>query len=90
MTISEIQNHASKLCEKQGWTDKTEGKRFCHLISEVGELSRELYRSKRNIKKIAYEMSDVIWNICELANKLSINLDPYIEEKLDADMRRKW
>ena len=88
MKISEIQKHAEDLCRKNGWLDRTADQRFRYLISEIGELSNDLIKLNQSVtkseelkRKIAHEMYDVIWNICDLANLLEIDLEKFSIEK---------
>jgi NTP pyrophosphatase (non-canonical NTP hydrolase) len=97
MRISDIQRDAFELCEKHKWADRNPSQRFRYLISEVGELSRELLRLEWNgedpdaVKRsIAHEMYDVIWNVCDLANQLGIDLERYFEEKKNLNLKRTW
>jgi NTP pyrophosphatase (non-canonical NTP hydrolase) len=95
MNISEIQKQAEDLCRKKGWLDRTPDQRFRYLISEIGELSNDLiklYQQDQDIeelkRKIGHEMFDVIWNICDLANLLEIDLEKCAEEKRDLNNQR--
>ena len=99
MQIQEIHDNAHALCEKQGWTDHNPSQRFRYLISEVGELSKELTRLEWNpssteiteIKRnIGHEMYDIVWNLCELANQLEIDLERAFAEKQAINARRHW
>jgi len=97
MTISEIQKHAEDLCRKNGWLDRTPDQRFRYLISEIGELSNDLIRLNQSNKdllelkrKIGHEMFDVMWNICDLANLLDIDLEKCAHEKRDLNNQRDF
>lgn len=99
MQIQDIQENARSLCEQQGWTDHNPGQRFRYLISEVGELSQELTRLEWNptatdvdeIKRnIGHEIYDIVWNLCELANQLEIDLESAFAEKQAINARRHW
>ncbi len=99
MTIQEIQNNARSLCEQQGWTDRNPSQRFRYLISEVGELSKELTRLEWNpaetdlseIKRnIGHEIYDIVWNLCDLANQLEIDLENAFAEKQGINAERHW
>lgn len=99
MSIHEIQDNAYSLCRQQGWTDNTPNQRFRYLISEVGELSKELTYLERNsantdvneIKRnIGHEMYDIVWNLCELANQLEIDLEAAFIEKQAINTERRW
>jgi len=97
MKLSEIQIHARELCEKNNWTDRSVDQRFKYLISEIGELSNELIilnqadQDLRSLKsKLGHEMFDVIWNICDLANLLEIDLDKAAKEKRNLNNQRDF
>ena len=97
MTIRDIQQSAQELCERKGWKDRNPAQRFRYLISEVGELSTELIRlewdtddheeAKRNI---GHEMYDIVWNLCDLANQLDIDLEKAFKEKEAVSRNRVW
>ena len=99
MRIRTIQDNARALCVQQGWTDHNPSQRFRYLISEVGELSKELTRLEWNpteadedeIKRnIGHEIYDVVWNLCDLANQLEIDLETAFAEKQAINERRRW
>ena len=97
MKIREIQEHAEDLCRKNGWLDRTPDQRFRYLISEVGELSNDLIRLNQSNQnpdelktKIGHEMFDVMWNICDLANLLDIDLEKCAQEKRDLNNQRNF
>jgi NTP pyrophosphatase (non-canonical NTP hydrolase) len=97
MKISEIQKHAAELCERNNWSDRSIDQRFRFLISEIGELSNELIKLNQSNKiqnetkrKIGHEMFDVIWNICDLANLLEMDLEKYSKEKVGLNNERDF
>jgi len=99
MTIHEIQENARELCQQQGWADHNPSQRFRYLISEVGELAQELTRLEwipantvtTAIKRdIGHEIYDIVWNVCELANQLEIDLDIAFAEKQAINRDRHW
>lgn len=63
-----------------------------YLMAELGELTEAvLRRNDDNIKReIGLEMFDVIWNICDLANKLEIDLEEAFQEKMEINRDRVW
>ena len=97
MNISEIQQHASDLCAKNNWNHRSTDQRMLYLLTEIGELSSELIKLKQNEsdlpglkREIGHEMFDVIWNICDLANLLDIDLEKYANDKRDLNNKRKF
>ena len=89
MTIEEIQANARWLVAKHGWNNDPDD-RFRRLIGEVGELAAELSERQRDEQRIAHEIFDVIWNACDLANKLDIDLTPHFRDKMAANAEREW
>lgn len=63
-----------------------------YLMAELGELTEAvLRRNDDNIKReIDLEMFDVIWNVCDLANKLEIDLEEAFQEKMEINRDRVW
>jgi NTP pyrophosphatase (non-canonical NTP hydrolase) len=97
MKLNDIQKHAEELCRKNNWIDRSIDQRFRFLISELGELSNELIKlnqADQNLdelkRKIGHEMFDVIWNICDLANLLEIDLERYADEKVNLNNQRNF
>lgn len=99
MQIQDIQDNARVLCQQQGWTDHNPSQRFRYLISEVGELAKELTRLEWNptntevteIKRaIGHEIYDIVWNLCDLANQLEIDLETAFAEKQAINAGRRW
>ncbi|MDV3483768.1 MazG-like family protein [Paenibacillus larvae] len=90
MKISEIQEHVNELSIKHGFDESTIEQRALFLVTEVGEMVRKLlhvsyHPDHENIKEIkdhlGLEMYDIVWNICELANKLDIDSRKIIFKK---------
>ena len=97
MRIKDIQKDALALRQKHGWKERNPSQRFRYLVSEIGELSKGLLKLEwddvdRNEAKreIAHEMYDVVWNVCDLANQLDIDLEEYFQEKKELNLKRKW
>lgn len=99
MHIHEIQQDALDLCQRHNWPDRSPSQRFRFLISEVGELSKELLRLEwepavdelATIKRnIGHEMYDIVWNLCDLANQLGIDLETAFQEKRTINEKRRW
>lgn len=99
MHIGEIQRNAVELCDQQEWQDRTPDQRFRYLISEVGELSSELLQLEWNptddeiaaIKRnIGHEIYDIVWNLCDLANLIEIDLEAAFAEKQAMNADRRW
>jgi NTP pyrophosphatase (non-canonical NTP hydrolase) len=99
MTIEELQRHARELIEAQGWQDATAETRALWLVTEVGELLREVLQfpsgndeAARTAarRRVGAEMYDVVWNVCDLANILGVDLETSFIDKEAVNKRRTW
>lgn len=92
MEISEFQQYVSNFSKEKGFADTTIEKRTMYLMAELGELTEAiLKRDDDNAKReIGLEMFDVIWNVCDLANKLGIDLEEAFQEKMEINRGREW
>jgi NTP pyrophosphatase (non-canonical NTP hydrolase) len=95
--IKELQEHAKELA--QTLPEITVEQRVLYLMTEVGEVVREVLRLSRSVDQantdainadLGMEMYDVIWNICDLANMLGIDLETSFAAKIDINKTRKW
>ncbi|WP_439741317.1 MazG nucleotide pyrophosphohydrolase domain-containing protein [Bacillus pseudomycoides] len=92
MKLSEFQQYVANFSKEKGFADTTIEKRTMYLMAELGELTEAvLRRNDDNIKReIGLEMFDVIWNVCDLANKLEIDLEEAFQEKMEINRDREW
>src|SRR5689334_3331736 len=95
--IKELQEHAKELA--QVLPEITVEQRMLFLLTEVGEVAREVLRLSRSADQanadaiktdLGMEMYDVIWNICDLANMLSIDLEASFAAKIQINKTREW
>jgi NTP pyrophosphatase (non-canonical NTP hydrolase) len=95
--IKDLQEHAKELA--QVLPEITVEQRVLFLLTEVGEVAREVLQLSRSVDQantdaikadLGMEMYDVIWNICDLANMLSIDLETSFAAKIDINKTRKW
>lgn len=99
MQISELQKQINEFSIAKGFDKSTIEQRALFLVTEVGEMVRELlhisyHPDRDNIEEIkkhlGLEMYDIVWNICDLANKLDINLERSFLEKTEINKTRTW
>jgi NTP pyrophosphatase (non-canonical NTP hydrolase) len=95
--IKELQEHAKELA--QTLPEITVEQRVLFLMTEVGEVAHEVLRLSRSADQasadavkaeLGMEMYDVIWNICDLANMLGIDLESSFAAKIEINKTRKW
>ena len=95
--IKELQEHAKELA--QVLPEITVEHRMLFLLTEVGEVAREVLRLSRSDEQanadaikadLGMEMYDVIWNICDLANMFGIDLEASFAAKIEINKTRKW
>ncbi|GIJ63901.1 hypothetical protein Vau01_114170 [Virgisporangium aurantiacum] len=80
------------------WPEHTVEQRTLYLVAEVGELAEAILHLVRQrqtgqehtaaLEAVGMEMHDVLWNICELANALNIDLDEAVEKKREMILRK--
>lgn len=99
MKLSDLQRDVKIFSENKGFDKSTIEQRTLFLVTEVGEVIRELlhvsyHPDAENIgeikEKMGLEMYDVIWNLCDLANKLGIDLEEASRRKMDINKTRTW
>ncbi len=64
-----------------------------YAMAELGELAEVILKRDKiqdSKREIGLEMFDVIWNVCDLANKLEIVLEKAFEEKMRINKKREW
>ena len=95
--IKALQEHAKELA--QILPEITVEQRMLFLLTEVGEVAREVLQLSRSADQanadaikadLGMEMYDVIWNICDLANMLSIDLEASFAAKIEINKTRIW
>jgi NTP pyrophosphatase (non-canonical NTP hydrolase) len=93
MNIVEFQRYVSNFSKEKGFQDTTIEERTIYTMAELGELA-EVILKRDTIqdakREIGLEMFDVIWNVCDLANKLEIDLEKAFEEKMRINKKREW
>ncbi len=100
VTIREIQDQAKEVKAEQGWKKTSPEQRVLDLVSEIGELSREVLKltnpNERGVNiedsrvNLGSEIYDCVWNLCDLANILDIDLEAAFTEKAAKNRTRKW
>ena len=101
-SIADILDHVEELTAAHGWKSGTPEHQLAFLISEVGEVAREILllsgaRAVANIpeaeaiqQRLGMELYDVIWNACALAACTGADLEQAIERKVAMNRNRKW
>jgi NTP pyrophosphatase (non-canonical NTP hydrolase) len=95
MNAAEFQEYVRKFSELKGFDTSTIEQRMLYLMTEVGELAKEVlsvsfHPDAERKANLGYEMYDVVWNIFDLANKLDIDLTGAFSEKKEINDRRNW
>jgi NTP pyrophosphatase (non-canonical NTP hydrolase) len=91
--LSEFQQYVSNFSKEKGFADATIERRTMYLMAELGELTEAIIKhseGKDTKREIGLEMFDVIWNVCDLANKLEIDLEEAFQEKMEINRDREW
>ena len=95
MNTSEFQQYVREFSRIKGFETSTIEQRMLYLMSEVGELSKEVLTvsfdpNAEKKENLGYEMYDVVWNIFDLANKLDIDLEQAFKRKMEINDKRVW
>lgn len=99
MRLSDLQKSVEIFSRDKGFDKSTIEQRALFLMTEIGEVIEEVIKisyhpDADNIEKIKYdlglELYDVIWNICDLANKLDIDLERSARLKSEINNTRTW
>lgn len=99
MHLAELQKDVEHFSKAKGFDKSSIEQRALFLVTEVGEVMKEVLKisyhpQAENIsevkKDLGLELYDVIWNICDLANKLDIDLEKAAEMKMEINKTRTW
>lgn len=95
MNTSEFQQYVREFSAVKGFDTSTIEQRMMYLMTEVGELSKEVlsvsfHPDAAKKENLGYEMYDVVWNIFDLANKLDIDLEQAFRRKREINDQRTW
>lgn len=95
MNTSEFQQYVREFSRIKGFDTSTIEQRMLYLMTEVGELSKEVlsvsfHPDEEKKENLGYEMYDVVWNIFDLANKLNIDLEQAFKRKKEINDKRVW
>ena len=95
MAIKELQERAKELA--QTLPEVTVDQRMMFLMTEVGEVAREVLKlsgvgkdADEVKERLGMELYDVVWNICDLANMLGIDLEKSFAMKTEINRQRDW
>lgn len=97
LTVCELQEQARELASL--FPQTTLEQRTMFLMTEMGELVAEaLYLSGAHgsvdaeavKRRLGMEIYDVVWNLCDLANMLGIDLEAAFQRKMAINRQRTW
>ena len=87
-TIQELQDIMVDQLKRRGFYPKDECESLLRIGEEVGELY-EAVREKQEIKNIAFEAADVLWNLLQFCELKKIDIEKYFFEKLSYNETRE-
>lgn len=98
LTIQELQRQVQALKETQGWAELSIERRAVFLMSEIGEMAKELLALKwaapdelaQARQQLGMEMYDVVWNLLDLANLAGVDLEAAFAAKAEHNEQRRW
>lgn len=96
LDIAELQKNVKEFSKEKGFDQSSVEARTLFLMTEVGEVAKEVLslsweEDKDQVKeRLGLELYDVVWNVCELANKLDIDLEDAFKKKMEINKLRTW
>ncbi len=96
INIAELQKEVGQFSKEKGFDKNSVEARALFLMTEVGEVAKEVLslsweEDKEVVKeRLGLELYDVVWNVCELANKLDIDLEKAFVQKSEINRSRTW
>lgn len=95
MNTAQFQEYVREYSKEKGFETSSIEQRMLYLMTEVGELSKEVLEVSfdpvgEKKENLGFEMYDVVWNIFDLANKLGIDLDQAFTKKMEINEKRTW
>ena len=97
MTIKDIQEQSHEVADL--FPETTIEQRVMFLMTEVGEVAHEALHLSGSYgqvdteaarHRLGLEMYDVVWNLCDLANMLGIDLEEAFARKITLNKFRTW
>ena len=88
-TLRDFQQYVKDLNQERGFKNTVKSS-FVHLVSEVGELAKELQKSDQDKKEIGFEIVDILIFLLDLTNQNNIDLEKAFREKEEVNKKRSW
>lgn len=97
MTIKKLQEQSQEVAKHFPRT--TIEQRVMFLMTEVGEVTSEALKllgtrgqvdEHESRARLGMEIYDVVWNLCDLANMLEIDLEKAFNKKIIINQGRQW
>lgn len=85
MELKELQTQVDSFDRARGWHQVAPAHIGLHLLEELGEIARELLRLegyKDGEGNLDQELADLLILVAKLANRLDINLEQAVSDKL--------
>lgn len=102
-TLGQWQSYVDQLVKARGWDRATDLETFLLFMEEVGELAKAFRRHRKLFpengqetthaeakRELALEMADVLSYLCDLANRMGVDLEASAVEKEIINRDRHW
>ncbi len=99
-TLQEVQQYIKEVIELRGFSHQEVEKTMLLLLEEVGELAKSIRKSSTNMgidknklnhyDTVESEVADVFIVLCNVCNKLDIDLYKALKDKEQENIRRTW
>ncbi len=99
-TLQEVQQYIKEVIELRGFSHQEVEKTMLLLLEEVGELAKSIRKSFTNMgidknklnhyDTVESEVADVFIVLCNICNKLDIDLYKALKDKEQENIMRTW
>ena len=99
-TLQEVQKYIKDVIEIRGFSNQEIEKTMLLLLEEVGELAKSIRKSSTNMgidknklnhyDTVESEVADVFIVLCNICNKLDIDLYKALKDKEQENIMRTW
>jgi len=86
-TLRDVQQHALHL-HAGGWCDARAEQHRLFLIEELAEIAQELQSTGVAAAEAVDSLLDVVWNACDLANLLNLDLAEAADRRIQRQHRQ--
>ena len=96
-TLADLQRFVAEMVIERGFSNKTLIQEALMMGEEVGELFKAIRKAENmgidtnsKVGTAAEELADIFFYLCNIANKMDVDLEEAIRMKEEKNKTRKW